>query len=108
MLYDAYHEILNLSNPDGQRKSYNVVGYICETDTFAKEREIPEIRVGDILCFCNAGAYGFSMSSQYNSRLRPAEVLIYQGKDYLIRHREKWQDLLQNQVLWDLDKDLFS
>lgn len=108
MLYDAYHEILNLSNPDGQRKSYNVVGYICETDTFAKEREIPEIRVGDILCFCNAGAYGFSMSSQYNSRLRPAEVLIYQGKDYLIRHREKWQDLLQNQVLWDLDKDLYS
>ena len=105
MLYNAYHEILNLSHPDGPKNAYNVVGYICETDTFATEREIPEIHTGDILCFCNAGAYGFSMSSQYNSRPRPAEVLIYQHKDYIIRHREKWQDLLQNQVLWDLDSD---
>lgn len=98
MLYNAYHEIINVSNPDAPKSFYNVVGYICETDTFATAREIAEIRSGDILCFCNAGAYGFSMSSQYNSRLRPAEVLVYQGKDHLIRKREEWEDLLQKQI----------
>jgi diaminopimelate decarboxylase len=98
MFYNAYHTIVNLSNPDACPKLYDVVGYICEKDTFACHRMIPEIREGDILCFCNAGAYGFSMSSHYNSRLKPPEVLLWQGKDYLIRKRETWDTLLENQV----------
>jgi len=102
MFYDSYHEILNLSNINGNKKLYNVVGYICETDTFASDRMINEIRKNDILCFKNAGAYCFSMSSNYNSRLKPAEVLLYNDKDYLIRKRETVEDLIKNEVLIDL------
>lgn len=98
MFYNAYHEILNISNPEGMPRIYTVVGYICETDTFAWNRKISEIHPGDILAFKNAGAYGYTMSSNYNSRLRPAEVLIYEGKDYLIRERELVEDLLHNQI----------
>ena len=98
MMYDAYHEIKNISNPDGAPKSYTVVGYICETDTFASDRLLPEVRPDDILAIQNAGAYGFSMASNYNGRLRPAEVLIYRGKAKLIRQRESLDDLLRNQV----------
>jgi len=98
MFYDAYHHIHNLSNPDGKPRFYTVVGYICETDTFGVNRRIPEIREGDILAFDNAGAYCFSMASNYNSRYRPAEVLIHGGRDYLIRRRETMEDLLRNQV----------
>jgi len=98
MFYDSWHEIENVSNPDGKKETYHVVGYICETDTFAENREIPEIREGDILCFRNAGAYGWMMSSNYNSRFRPAEVMIYEGQDYLIRRRETMEDILRNQV----------
>jgi diaminopimelate decarboxylase len=76
-----------------------VVGYICETDTFGWDRKINEIREGDILCFYNAGAYGFMMASNYNSRYRPAEVLIHEGKDYLITRRETLEDLTRNQIL---------
>lgn len=94
MMYDAYHDIKNISNPNGQLKAYNVVGYICETDTFAYDRPIQEVAEGDILAIKNAGAYGFSMSSQYNSRLRPAEVLIRNGQHKLIRRRETFEDLL--------------
>lgn len=101
MMYDAYHQIVNLSNPSGVKKVYNVVGYICETDTFGSNRKIPEIREGDILAIHNAGAYSISMASNYNSRFRPAEVLIHEGKAKLIRKRETLQDLLQNQV--DID-----
>ena len=75
MLYGASHEIVNLSNPKGKERYYSVVGYICETDTFGSNRRINEISEGDILCFKNAGAYCFTMSSNYNSRYRPAEVL---------------------------------
>ncbi len=103
MYYGAYHQINNISNPDGKPKKYNVVGYICETDTFAEDREINEIRAGDILCFKNAGAYAFTMASNYNSRLRPAEVMVYKGKDYLIRERETLEDLTRNQVITDLN-----
>ncbi|PIV58498.1 MAG: hypothetical protein COS14_09305 [Bacteroidetes bacterium CG02_land_8_20_14_3_00_31_25] len=78
---------------------YNVVGYICETDTFASDRMINEVRKNDILLFKNAGAYCFSMSSNYNSRVRPAEVLLFQDKDYLIRKRETIEDLTRNEVL---------
>lgn len=98
MFYDAYHKIINVSKPSGKSRIYTVVGYICETDTFGINRKINEIQEGDILCFRNAGAYCYQMSSNYNSRFRPAEVLIYQGKDYLIRERETFEDLLKNQV----------
>ena len=98
MFYDAHHHIANLSNPDDKPRIYSVVGYICETDTLGWDRKISEIREGDILAICNAGAYGFSMSNNYNSRMRPAEVLIYKGKSYLIRKRETLEDLLRNQV----------
>jgi len=87
-----------VSNPTGKLKKYNVVGYICETDTFGKALDISEASEGDIIALKNAGAYGFSMSSNYNSRFRPAEVLILNGKDFLIRKREVFDDLLKNQV----------
>jgi diaminopimelate decarboxylase len=98
MFYDAYHHIVNISNPQGKPRIYTVVGYICETDTFGWDRKINEITEGDILCFKNAGAYGFAMASNYNSRFRPAEVLIHEGKAHLIRRRETLEDLLQVQV----------
>lgn len=98
MLYDAYHKITNISNPSGIERIYAVVGYICETDTFGWDRKLNEVREGDILAFHNAGAYGFSMSSNYNSRFRPAEVLIINSKAELIRRRETLEDLLNAQV----------
>jgi diaminopimelate decarboxylase len=98
MFYDAYHEIENISNPDTKKKIYSVVGYICETDTFAVDRRIAQVRKDDILMFRNAGAYCFSMASNYNSRYRPAEVLILDGKDHLIRERENFEDLLRGQI----------
>lgn len=98
MFYDAWHEIDNVSNPDGQPKIYHVVGNICETDTFAENRAIPEIREGDLLAFRNAGAYGFEMASHYNSRFRPAEVLWENGDWRLIRRRDSLEDLLRNQA----------
>ncbi len=97
-LYEAYHQIVNVSNPKGVPRVYAVVGNICEVDTFAWDRQINEIREGDILAFLNAGAYSFMMSSNYNSRPRPAEALVYKGKTKLIRKRETIDDLLHNQV----------
>jgi len=97
MFYDAYHHIENISNPDGNEKLYNIVGYICESDTFASNRILPEVRKGDYLKFNNAGAYCFSMASNYNSRYRPPEVLVYKGQSYLIRDRENLEDLLRGQ-----------
>lgn len=98
MLYDSYHHILNLSNPQGKERIYTVVGYICETDTFAWDRKLNEVSEGDILCFLNAGAYGITMSSNYNARFRPAEVLIYNNKAHLIRKRETMADIIQNEI----------
>jgi diaminopimelate decarboxylase len=97
MFYDAYHRIENISNPGGTERKYSVVGNICETDTFAWDRDIKEVREGDYLVFYNAGAYGFEMSSNFNSRLRPAEILIKDGKPLVIRKREIFEDLLKNQ-----------
>ena len=99
MLYGAQHHIENISNPKGKERYYTIVGYICETDTFASNRRITEIHEGDILCFRNAGAYCFSMASNYNSRLKPAEVLWKDGKGHLIRERETFGDILRNQVI---------
>ncbi len=101
MLYDAWHDVVNLSNPDGEPEKYDLVGYICETDTFATDRVVARIGVGDFLAFKNAGAYGFNMASNYNSKLRPAEVLIHGGKDYLIRRRETFEDMMSTQIIPD-------
>ena len=98
MLYGSQHEIINISNPKGKERFYSVVGYICETDTFANNRRINEITEGDILCFKNAGAYCFTMASNYNSRYRPAEVLWHNNKAHLIRKRETFDDILKNQI----------
>ena len=98
MFYDAYHHIENISNPNSKKRFYTVVGYICENDTFGTNRRISEIKEGDILSFNNAGAYCFSMASNYNSRYRPAEVMVYKGKDYLIRERETIEDIIQGQI----------
>nr|AOE10625.1 diaminopimelate decarboxylase [uncultured bacterium] len=99
MMYDSYHHITNISNPEGRDRYYSVVGYICETDTFGSNRRIAEISEEDVLCFHNAGAYCFSMASNYNSRYLPAEVMLHQGKDYLIRKRQTIQDILHNQEI---------
>ena len=102
MLYGSQHHIENISNPNGRERFYSVVGYICETDTFANNRRINEISEGDLLCFHNAGAYCFSMVSNYNSRFRPAEIFWHQGEAKLIRKAEQFDDLLHNQVVLDL------
>ncbi|MFT6698884.1 MAG: diaminopimelate decarboxylase [Porticoccaceae bacterium] len=99
MMYDSYHHITNISNPEGRDRYYSVVGYICETDTFGSNRRIAEISEEDVLCFHNAGAYCFSMASNYNSRYLPAEVMLHKGKDYLIRKRQTIQDILHNQEI---------
>jgi len=99
MFYEAYKKIENISNPAGSAKKYAVTGYICETDTFAWDRKLNEVREGDLLVFYNAGAYGFEMSSNFNSRLKPAEVLVKDDKAILIRKRDEFEDLLKNQVL---------
>ena len=98
MLYGSHHHIENLSNPGGKERFYSVVGYICETDTFGSNRKISEITEGDMLVFRNSGAYCFSMASNYNSRYRPAEVLWHEGQAHLIRKRETFKDLLNNQL----------
>lgn len=98
MFYDSYHKISNISNPNGTKRIYTVVGNICETDTFAWDRVINEVHENDYLVFHNAGAYCFEMSSNFNSRLRPAEVMIKDGKAFLIRERDEFNDLLRNQV----------
>ena len=103
MFYGSHHEIINISNPNGKNRFYTVVGYICETDTFANNRRIPEISEGDILAFKNAGAYCFTMSSNYNSRYRPAEVLLYKNDYHLIRKKENMTDILNNQILVDIN-----
>lgn len=99
MFYNSYHHIENISNEKGPEQTYTVVGNICETDTFAWDRKINEVKEGDLLVFYNAGAYGFEMSSNFNSRLKPAEVFVKDGKATLIRKRDVFEDLLKNQVV---------
>lgn len=98
MFYGAYHRIDNISNPGGAIKTYSVVGNICETDTFAEDRPLPEVREGDLLVFRNAGAYCFEMASNYNSRFKPAEVMVTGSTIKLIRRRDELEDLLRLQV----------
>ena len=99
MFYNAYHHIINISNSKGVERIYTVAGYICETDIFGWDRKLTEVKEGDILAIHNAGAYGFEMSSNYNSRPRPAEVMILNGKDHMIRKRESLDDIIRNQVV---------
>ena len=104
MFYGSTHEIHNVSNPNGRERFYSVVGYICETDTFASNRRIAEIKEGDILCLSNAGAYSFSMASNYNARFRPPEVLWYNDQAHLIRERETFEDLMKGQHILDFSE----
>ena len=102
MMYNSYHHITNISNTTGKDRYYSVVGYICETDTFGSNRRISEISEEDILCFHNAGAYCYSMASNYNSRYLPAEVMLVDGKDYLIRKSQTIEDILRNQQVIEI------
>ncbi|MEY4052589.1 MAG: diaminopimelate decarboxylase [Chitinophagia bacterium] len=98
MFYDAYHHIINISAPHKNLKNYAVVGNICETDTFAWDRPIASIEEGDYLVFFNAGAYGYEMSSNYNARYKPAQVLYKNGKATLISRADTFEDLLRLQT----------
>jgi diaminopimelate decarboxylase len=98
MMYNSYHDMLNISNPNGTYRVYSVVGYICETDTLGADRKLNEVREGDVIGIKNAGAYAFTMSSNYNSRLRPAEVLIIDGQAKLIRMPETMDDIFRNMI----------
>lgn len=102
MFYNAHHDIVNVSNPEGKARIYTVVGNICETDTFGYDRKLTEVREGDILAIKNAGAYAFTMSNNYNARFRPAEVLLLDGKPHLIRKRETLADITRNQLMLEL------
>ena len=97
--YRSYHEIVNTSNPNGAAKKYTVVGNICEIDNFAVDRPLNEVNEKDIIAIKTAGAYGYSMASNYNSRFRPAEVLIKNKKAHLIRKRDSFDDLIKNQII---------
>ena len=97
MFYGSKHAIENISSNSEEIKNYSVVGYICETDTFSENVKLKKTQDGDILCFKNAGAYCFSMSSNYNSRFKPPEVLVSNNEIKLIRKRENFKDLIRNQ-----------
>ena len=99
MFYDAYHHIENISNPDGPTRLYTVVGYICETDTFGWNRKMSEVREGDILKMNNAGAYCFTMASNYNSRPRPVELLVDGEQVHVVRQRENVKDLMRGESI---------
>jgi diaminopimelate decarboxylase len=99
MFYDAYHRIKNISHPNAAEKTYTITGNICETDQFAENRALAEIREGDYLVFYNAGAYGYEMASNYNARFKPAQVLIENGTSRLISRRDTLDDLLRLQIL---------
>ena len=102
MFYDAYHEIVNVSNPGGPPQKYTVVGNLCEIDNLGCDRTLNEVREKDLIAIKSAGAYGFSMASCYNSRPRPAEVLVINGKAHLIRKRETYADMVRSMVEIDL------
>lgn len=97
-LYNSYHEIVNLSSELNESEDYDIVGYICEKDTFAEKRSLKKLKNGDLICFKNSGAYCFSMSSNYNSRIKPAEVCLVNNEIKLIRKRETIKNILENQI----------
>ncbi len=94
-LYEAYHKIIPLREENGREEIYDVVGPVCETGDFlGKDRKLPPVKEGEYLAILGTGAYGFSMSSNYNSRPRAAEVLVEGDKFFLVRRRETYHDLL--------------
>lgn len=105
-MYDAYHHITNLSNPDGTLETVDVVGSLCENnDKFAKNRELPEARIGDILVIHDTGAHGFSMGYNYNGRLRSAEIFLQEdGTARMIRRAETPEDYFNTLYGFDFDK----
>ncbi len=98
-LYGAYHHIYVANRPLAKpEKTVTVTGQVCEnTDVLAKDRELPHVEAGDLIVVMNAGAYGYAMSSQYNSRPRPAEVLVHEGRSETIREREAVNDFILRQ-----------
>ncbi len=101
-LYDAYHGIEAVENRDAAPQVYDVVGPICETgDTFSHDRELPEMARGDLAVIKSAGAYGFCMSSNYNTRLAPAEILVDGDKCAIIRPRQTYDDILKAETIPD-------
>ncbi|MGT2959827.1 diaminopimelate decarboxylase [Streptococcus caballi] len=105
-MYDAYHHITNISNPDGNIETVDVTGSLCENnDKFAKNRELPEARVGDTLIIHDTGAHGFSMGYNYNGRLRSAEILYQEdGGARMIRRAEKPEDYFATLYGFDFEK----
>ena len=102
-LYQSYHEIVPVKQPNAERErkisKIDIVGPVCESgDFFALDREMPEVREGDLLAIMSAGAYGFVMASNYNSRPLPAEALVRGDKCALIRRRQTWEDLVREEV----------
>lgn len=101
-LYSAHHAIVSLDKKQNLRglEKADVVGPICESgDFFAKDRHLPQVKAGDYLAVMSAGAYGFSMSSNYNSRRRAQEVMVVKDKDFVIRKREDFDDLIRNEQI---------
>jgi diaminopimelate decarboxylase len=98
-LYQAYHEVIPVEKTRGLLRA-DVVGPICESgDFFALDRQMPKVKAGDLLAVLSAGAYSFSMSSNYNSRGRAAEVMVYGKKSALVRRRETWNDLIRSEQI---------
>ncbi len=94
-LYGSYHPVINVSNLRGKREKVSIAGNICESgDIFASDRLVPACKEGDTLAILNAGAYGFAMSSNYNTRPRPAEIMASKGRSWVIRKREKAKDII--------------
>ena len=99
LLYGAYHNIVNVSNPSGPQKKFDVAGNICEGgDIFAKDRMISEIKEGDILVIQNAGAYCYSMASVYNNRPLPAEIIVQDGKHWISKKRLSFKEYAENYI----------
>ncbi len=98
-LYQAYHEIVPVKQPSGSEEiKADIVGPVCETgDFFARGRDLPAVEPGDLLAIRTVGAYGFVLSSNYNSRLRPCELLVDGSKVHLARRREGWEDLIRGE-----------
>lgn len=98
-LYGAYHEVFNLSNPDGNLVTYEIAGNVCESgDLFASDRPVQEVHVGDILAILDTGAYGMAMASHYNMRALPAEILIDGDEMIEIRRRETYDELVDRHL----------
>jgi diaminopimelate decarboxylase len=99
-LYGAYHEIENITSKSANKVTYDIVGYLCQAgDVFARQRDLPESAKGDVVCIKDVGAYGYSLSSSFNSRLKPAELAVINNSLITIRQKERLEDLLNGQSI---------